>query len=462
VKLDAVGNIQWNNSFGGSGDDKGYDIFQSADGGYVFTGYATSLDGDVTGNHGSTDYWVVKLDDSGVLQWQKSYGGSSADNSYAIIPTLDGGYAVIGLSNTTDGSGDVSFSNGSFDYWFCKIDATGNLQWQTSLGGTTTEQAFGIVQTDDSSYVLCGYSSSPNTGMVTGNHGDNDYWIVKIDKSGTLLWQRSYGGTGSDRGFGISKTSDGGFIVNGVSPSIDGDVTGNHGGNDYWVLKLDADGLLQWQRSYGGSGDDFGRIAFQLADGNYILGGRTNSIDDGDVKGNHGDYDYWVLKVDATGNIIWKRCFGGSLGEGAPPSLVPFMNVIDLGNDYFALAGATFSTDGDVIGNVSVDVNDDNYWIVNFRDTAGIGTTVPEVNSATTPLNVYPDPVHDVVTVSYPAVQQEISVSLYSVEGKLTAVKKECNARQLQLPMDSYSSGIYILKVCDENGRVQEKKLIKD
>lgn len=464
VKLDAAGNAVWNNSFGGSGDDKGYDIVQTTDGGYIITGYESSTDGNITFNHGLTDYWVVKLDATGNLQWQKSYGGTSADNSYAIIQTLDGGYAVTGFSNTTDGSGDIPDNNGSWDYWFCKLDAGGNIQWQKSLGGSATDDAFGIVQNTDSSYVICGYSSSPD-GMVTGNHGDNDYWIVKLDKTGALVWERSYGGSGSDRAFGISKTSDGGYIINGVSASADGDVTGNHGSTDYWVVKLDADGLLQWQHALGGSGDDFGRIAFELPDGGYMIGGRTNSPNDGDVKENHGDYDYWLLKLDLSGtDILWKRCFGGSGGEGAPPSTVPFMNVIASATGYFAMAGATFSTDGDAIGNVSTSMYDDNYWIVNFVDSSSyIPTAIVDASNAfTSAVNLFPNPVRDLLTVSFTSVQHEATISLYSMEGRLILTSQLRNAMSMQLEMGTYEMGMYLLKVTDENGRLVQKKIIRN
>ena len=463
IKLDDSGNMQWNNSFGGSGDDKGYDIRQTSDGGYIFTGYESSTDGDITFNNGLTDFWVVKLDANGIMQWEKSFGGSSAENSYAIIQTLDGGYAVTGLSNTTDGTGDVTDNNGSFDYWLCKLDENGNLQWQKSLGGTSTEDAFGIVQNEDSSYVLCGFSSSPNTGMVTNNHGSNDYWIVKLDKTGSLLWERSYGGSGSDRAFGISKTSDGGYIVNGISPSTDGDVTGNHGDGDYWVIKLDSEGLLQWEHSYGGSGEDFGRIAFELPDGGFMLGGRTNSPNDGDVKENHGEYDYWLLKISSTGSIIWKRCFGGSLNEGAPPSTVPFMNVIELPDGHFAMAGASFSTDGDVTGNISADVNDDNYWIVNFLDSSSIATSAMNgAEGLPYDMDVYPDLVKDVVTISFPEMQNQINTSLYSIEGRLLFTMKDERTTQVRLSLDTYTCGMYLLKCVNQKGQLYQKKIIKN
>jgi len=405
---------------------------------------------------------VVKLDNAGVLQWQKSYGGSSADAPYFIIQTLDGGYAVTGFSATTDGSGDVTDSYGSFDYWFCKLDSAGNLQWQKSFGGSATDQSFGIVQNDDSSYVICGYSSSPNDGLVTGNHGSNDYWIVKIDKTGSLIWEKSYGGSGSDRAFGISKTSDGGYIVNGISPSTDGDVTGNHGDGDYWVVKLDADGGLQWQKSLGGSGEDFGRIAFELPDGGYMIGGRTNTLDDGDVTGNHGDYDYWLVKLDATGTIIWQKCIGGTLSEGAHPTTVPFMNVIELPDGSFAMAGATFSIDGDAIGNISEGAIDDNYWVVSFIDSAVATSTFNIPDGLEGNATIYPNPVNALLTISFAGVQNLETISLYSLEGKLLLTKEQFESNHAQLDLGNYSDGMYMLKITDNSGEMFERKIIKN
>jgi len=361
VKTDAAGTLQWQKSYGGSGDDKAYSVRQTSDGGYIVAGSASSIDGDVTGNHGSLDFWVIKLDNSGNLVWQKALGGTGAEAAYNVIETYDGGYAVVGLETSTNG--DVTGNHGSFDYWFCKLDASGTLVWQKTLGGSGTDQAFGVVQMEDTGYVICGYSSSTN-GDVTNAHGSNDYWIVKIDKTGTLVWEHTYGGTGSDRGFNIDRTFDGGVIVNGVSPSTDGDVTGNHGDNDYWLIKLDATGSLEWQHSFGGTGDDFGRSVQQTIDSGYILGGRSNTPNNGDVTGNHGLYDYWVVKLLKDGTLQWEQSYGGSADESAPGSLVPFTNIVQLTDGKYIMAGYTYSTDDDVVGNTSTSATDDNYWLV--------------------------------------------------------------------------------------------------
>ena len=377
MKLNSLGAIQWKKSYGGSSDDKGYDIRQTTDGGYIFIGYTTSNDGNVTGNHGSTDYWVVKINDTGLIQWQKAMGGSGAENGYNVIQTLDGGYATIGLSSTTNNSGDVAGSgnHGGSDYWLTKLDASGTIQWTKSYGGAGLEQAFGIVQNADSSYVLCGYSASASSGDVTDNHGGSDYWIVKVSPSGVLIWQRSYGGTGADRAFNICKTTDGGYVVNGASASTDGNITANHGGNDYWVIKLNDTGGLVWQRSIGGTGDDFGRSVQQTLDGGYVLGGRTNTANNGDVTGNHGDYDYWVVKLNDAGAIKWQKCFGGTLGEGAPGATVPFTTVTQLADGKYIMAGCTYSNDGDATGNNSTNTTtDDNYWIVKLQACPAYGS----------------------------------------------------------------------------------------
>lgn len=362
LKLDALGAVEWKKSLGGSLGDQGYNVRQTSDGGYIFSGYSGSSDGDVSPGNGSLDFWIVKTDGLGNIEWENTLGGSGAESAYDVIQTLEGGYGAFGFEQTGSVNGDVDGNHGSFDYWFCKLDVTGALQWQRCLGGSTTDQGFSVVQTEDSGYVFAGYSSSTD-GEVTGNHGGNDYWIVKIDKTGVLLWEKSYGGTASDRGFNIAKTDDGGFIVNGVTASSDGDVVGSHGGLDLWVLKLDENGDMEWQKCLGGSGDDFGRDVLQTPDGGYVVCGKTNSTD-GDVTGVQGDFDYWIVKLDPTGAIVWQKTIGGTAGEAGPGSLVPFMTISQTMDGKFIFTGSTFSVDGDVVGNTSTSGTDDNYWVV--------------------------------------------------------------------------------------------------
>jgi hypothetical protein len=306
VKLDASGNIQWQKCLGGTGDDRANSIQQTTDGGYVVAGRTYSNDGNVTGNHGSDDYWVVKLDASGNIQWQKCLGGTSWEYASSIQQTTDGGYVAAGYTRSNDG--DVSGNHGDWDYWVVKLDSSGNIQWQKCLGGTSWDEAYSIQQTTDGGYVVTGYTTS-NDGDVSGNHGGEDYWVVKLDSSGNIQWQKCLGGTGDDRANSIQQTTDGGYVVAGYTYSNDGDVSGNHGGRDFWVVKLDASGNIQWQKCLGGTNWDEAYSIHQTTDGGYVVAGRTWS-NDGDVSGYHGgNYDYWVVKLIAHYNLITGKLF---------------------------------------------------------------------------------------------------------------------------------------------------------
>jgi hypothetical protein len=263
--------IDWQKTLGGSSPDHATSIQQTTDGGYIVAGYSSSDDGDVTGDNGSYDSWVVKLDAVGNITWQKSLGGSGDDRAYSIQQTANGGYIVVGWSDSNDG--DVIGNNGDFDYWVVKLDAVGNITWQKSLGGSGLDRAWSIQQTTDGGYIIVGQSFS-NDGDVTGNNGWADYWIVKLGVSGNIIWQKSLGGSSYDYAHSIQQIADGGYIVAGRSKSNNGDITGNNGGYDFWIVNLDASGNITWQKSLGGSGADAAYSIQQTTDGGYIIVGR--------------------------------------------------------------------------------------------------------------------------------------------------------------------------------------------
>ena len=175
------------------------------------------------------------------------------------------------------------------------------------MGGSGEDGASAIQTTTDGGYIVVGYSSS-NNGNVTGNHGGDDYWIVKLDAIGTIQWQKSLGGSGSDSAVSVQTSLDGGYLVAGSSTSSDGNVIGNHGSNDNWLVKMDAIGNLQWQKSLGGSGSDVGYSIQQSSDGGYVVAGWTDS-NNGDVTGNHGGVDYWIVKLapDALATSVFDK-----------------------------------------------------------------------------------------------------------------------------------------------------------
>jgi Bacterial Ig domain/Ig-like domain CHU_C associated len=360
--------IEWQKTYGGSDyDGFGYfdgvpKIINTTDGGYIFAGSTFSNDGDVTGNHGTWDYWVVKINSTGNIQWKKTFGGSLSENPNAIIQTSDGGYIFAGGSNSNDG--DISNNHGDYDYWVVKLSSSGNIQWNKTFGGTNQDIAMSIVQTSEGGYIVAGNSAS-NDGDVSGHHGNTgnlnfDYWIVKLSNSGNIEWQKSFGDSGKDEPFSIFQTTDGGYIVAGGSDSNGGEVTGNHGNYDFWIVKLSSVGNIQWQKSFGGTNIDIARQILQTSDSGYIVVGDIKS-NNGDVIGNHGLIDYWVIKLTNAGNIEWQKTLGGS-HDDEPVSILP------TSNGGYIVAGGSWSDDGDVTGNH----NSYDFWIVKLSSTGNI------------------------------------------------------------------------------------------
>ena len=311
VKLNSSGGILWQKCLGGQDWDVAYSIQQTSDGGFIVAGYTESYYGDVWGNHGGSDYWVVKLNSSGDILWQKCLGGTGDDEAHSIQQTSDRGFIVAGYTESNDD--DVSDNHGGKDYWVVKLNSSGDIEWQKCLGGTSYDYANSIQQASDGGFIVAGFTLS-NDGDVSGNHenGNSDSWVVKLNSLGDIEWQKCLGGTSGDWANSIQQTSDGGFIVAGGTDSNDGDVSGNHGYSDYWVVKLNSSGDILWQKCLGGTNPDIAHSIQETSDGGFIVAGDTDS-NDGDVSRNNGDNnDYWVVKLNSSGDIEWQKCLGGT------------------------------------------------------------------------------------------------------------------------------------------------------
>jgi len=374
IKLDNTGGIQWQKNYGGSGNDVAKSIKQTNDGGYIVAGCSSSNNMDVTSNNGFEDYWIVKLDNIGTIQWQKSLGGSLGDGANSIQQTFDGGFIIAGSASSGDGD-VIGYHGGPGDCWIIKMDNTGTIQWQKCLGGTGNEEANEIKQTTDGGYIVVGYSDS-NDGDVTGNHAWNDYWIVKLNNFGNIQWQKCLGGTSHEIANAVQQTTDGGYIITGFSNSIDGDITTNNGDYDYWIVKLNNLGSIQWQKSLGGSGGDFAKSIQQTTDGGYIVAGSSDS-NDGNVTGNHAWNDYWVVKLNNFGSIQWQKSVGGTDFDNA-------FSIQQTTDGGYVVAGYSGSNNGDLTGNQGLD----DYWIVKLSAT----TTGVEENTIQNLISVYPNP----------------------------------------------------------------------
>ncbi len=321
VKLNAAGNIEWQNTIGGQSGDELQTVQQTTDGGYILGGFSHSnISGDKTENSQDDfylDFWIVKLDTIGNIQWQNTIGGSGLDVIYALQQTLDGGYILGGYSNSNISGDKTENSQSSLDYWVVKLDAGGNILWQNTIGGSDAETLISIHQTVDGGYILGGTSASNISGDKTENcKGIYDFWIVKLDSSGNIGWQKTIGGANVDAILSIQLTTNGGYILGGTSNSnISGDKTENRQGDyDYWIVKIDASGNIQWQNTIGGSDTDYLRSLQNTSDGGFILGGISESNISGDkTEKNYGDFDFWVVKLNSSGNIQWQNTLSGSL-----------------------------------------------------------------------------------------------------------------------------------------------------
>jgi len=281
IKTDADGNKIWDKTYGGSDDDSGGPLCvqQTSDDGYIIGGRTKSF------GAGKYDVWLIKTDADGTKVWDKTFGGSGEDGSHSVRQTTDGGYIIAG--------GTQSFGAGDYDIWLIKTDSEGNKMWDKTYGGSNIDWGVCVQSTTDGGYIIVGTTDS------FGDIYDFDVWLVKIDTNGNEIWNRTFGGNRIENGLYVRQTADGGYIASGKTSSF------GAGGDDAWLIKVDANGNEIWNKTYGGSKQESGEIVQQIADGGYVIEGRTNSYGEG-------NYDTWLVKTDADGNEIWNTTFGGA------------------------------------------------------------------------------------------------------------------------------------------------------
>jgi hypothetical protein len=343
LKYNAQGLLEWQKTLGGSANDRGRELIQTSDGGYALIGSSFSVDGDLSENAGQADLWLVKLNGSGQIMWQHSYGFAGNDEGTALIQTIDQGYLITGVLDVTGSEGEGNTSrtqqrHAGGDYWALKLDVSGLLEWSRYYGGNFTDTPEGVVQTSDGGFVIAGGSDSEDTD-ITANIGTYDFWVVRIAPNGDLVWERSYGGTEIDEAKAIIPSEDGNFVIAGTTRSSNVMVGNNNGAADVWLIKIDQNGELIWEESYGGSSFDSAQDLYRLEDG-YLITGSSRSAD-GDLSQNKGQNDIWLFKVDFNGALQWSKSIGGS-------SIDVGYSIASLNDGAIICVGETSSDDGDV------------------------------------------------------------------------------------------------------------------
>lgn len=313
LKFSSDDTLEWKKTYGGSNDDRGEKIIATSDGGYAILGYTKSNDIDITNNAGDRDYWLVKLTNSGNISWQKTFGYIGKDIGTALIQTDDGGFLIAGELDVTSSGGlgnskSSAIQHAGGDVWALKLNNLGAIEWSKYYGGTFTDTPHGIVKTNDG-YILAGISDSSDVD-ITNNKGSYDFWVIKINKKGKLIWNKNFGGSEIDEAKAIVSTDDNNFLIVGNTRSSDKDVSNNKGGADLWVIKINPAGDLLWQKNFGGNNFDVGNSIKKMNDGNFLLAGSSRSADGGVT--NKGQNDAWILKISYTGNLLWQKTIGGT------------------------------------------------------------------------------------------------------------------------------------------------------
>jgi hypothetical protein len=352
-------------TWGGSGFDILSGMIRMPDGHLLLAGWSNSnISGDKTENsRGNADFWIVKMDTLGRKLWDKSYGGINDDALQTVVLTNDGGALLGGWSNSNSSFEKTESSKGGIDYWIVKINSNGVKQWDKTFGGASDDILTNIIPTPDNGFLLAGYSKSQKyLDKSEASRGESDYWVVKINSSGAKEWDKTYGGTSEEELTSAIRTLDGGFVLAGWSSTCipQGEKTPPcRGGRDYWIVKIAIDGTKQWDKTFGGSGDDDADAIIQTLDGGFLIGGASaSSVSVDKTENSRGNRDFWVIKTDANGTRQWDKTLGGANYDY-------LIDIKPLSTGEFILGGMSSSNTGNEKTANSRGLND--YWTIKIK-----------------------------------------------------------------------------------------------
>ncbi len=442
AKLNRHQQIQWSKTIGGNLEDYLQSIQQTSDGGYILGGTSSSgISGEKTDtSRGGDDYWIVKLDSSGTVEWNKTIGGRYADYLQSIQQTIDGGYILGGYSGSGISGEKTQASRGGVDYWIIKLDSSGSIMWDKTIGGNGYDALNSLQQTSDGGYILGGISSSPISYEKTqASRGLADYWIVKVDNTGNIQWDKTIGGRYDDFLRSIQQTKDGGYVLGGSSQSGNSGEKSqrSRGVIDYWIVKVDNVGNIQWDKTIGGNSTDEPRSLQQTSDGGYILGGTSFSGISGEkTDTSRGSGDYWVVKLSKKGDVQWDKTIGGNSSDA-------LFSIKEISKNHYVMGGYSYS-------GISYDKTEScrggvDYWIVylDYHNPALKTANVTNItaNNIHNNFSVYPVPAKDVLHV---IANGKAVITLTDLSGKILLTKTINGSETINVT--GFAPGVYYLK----------------
>ena len=388
VKIDNNGNKIWDKTYGGSSDDELSDIIQLSDGSFILVGTSSSgIGGDKTeSSRGGADYWIVKIDNNGNKIWDKTYGGNGGEYINVIIKETNDGF-ILGGSSNSGISGEKSspaLQGGSNDFWVLKLNSSGTKIWDKSYGGLGIETLKAIQVLENNEYLLLGDSNSPVSFTGQGNKtspskGNTDYWLIKTDTNGNKIWDRSYGSSQYDSPTSMVYTNDGKVTIVGASNSPKSDqksrnqIVSYSQSGDIWIIRVDTSGNKIWDKTYGGQGSDEQPTIVITNQGGYVIAASSYSDKAFDKSenlrvGNYSTNDYWIMELNSNGEKLWDKTFGGTDTD--------YPNSVVIDNNSIVIGGTSFSGIGADKSQATRGVAD--YWLVKME------TCQPTIGSSTT------------------------------------------------------------------------------
>lgn len=408
----------------------------------------------------SNDYWVVKTDGSGNKQWDKRFGGTSFELPGSVLQTPDGGYLISGSSFSGISGDKTQVNQGSWDYWLVKLNASGVKVWDRRFGGTLDDFATASVLTADGSYLTGGYSKSNAGGDKSENcQGNWDYWIVKVNPQGNKVWDKTFGGNYTDWLFDLAATSDGGFVLGGQSFSeVSGDKSEpNHdatpAGSDFWIVRINALGVKLWDHTYGGSEIDDVSLVTELSDGGLLLSGESYSPADGNkTEPNLGVEQTWVVKTDSAGVFLWDKTIftngHDELGTALPS-----------GPDCFVVVNYMAADTGGYVTETTRGLGD--FWMVKMCSVPSGLYPETEVQQH---LQLWPNPATNEVMAILEPGYEAVSVMVTDLTGRImnaAFLKEGVSTHELRLQVAAWPPSMYLIEITDTRGKIYRGKFVK-